>query len=178
MWIFKFIRNFRIKRICKKNRITNYTINSDGSIHAHQNVFISNSTYIPLKFNIVDGFFDCSGNKLTSLKGCPKEVGSWFDCSNNNLISLEYSPIIVGGDFNCNYNNLTNLKYAPKSFEKFKICYKNKLDRIVNSNMSYIGDIVKYQDDYSIWNKNGIFNKHRFEDMMIEIKEERKILKS
>ena len=36
--------------------------------------------------------------------------------------------------------------------------------------MFYINEIVKNQDDYSIWNKDGILNEYRCEDMMEEIK--------
>ena len=29
------------------------------------------------------GYFDCSNNQLTSLKGAPQSVGGYFDCSDN-----------------------------------------------------------------------------------------------
>ncbi len=37
-------------------------------------------------------------------------------------------------------------------------------------NNKYIIDILKFQDDYSIWNIDGSLNEYRFKDMMIEIK--------
>ena len=52
----------------------------------------------------VTGFFYCSDNQLTSLKGSPKEVGGSFYCSDNQLTSLEGCPKEVGGSFNC-YDN-------------------------------------------------------------------------
>ena len=76
-----------IHLICGKYNIKNYTINSDGSIDVEGNVnlYNTNLTKIPLKFNKVSGYFDISSNKLTSLEGSPREVYSYFDCSNNFL---------------------------------------------------------------------------------------------
>jgi hypothetical protein len=45
--------------------------------------------------------FYCLDNKLTSLKGAPKQVGGNFDCSENKLTSLAGAPQEVGGDFGC-----------------------------------------------------------------------------
>ena len=71
-----------IHDICKKYYIRNYKINPDGSIDVNGNVDLSymGLTKIPLKFNKVNGWFDCSYNKLTSLEGCPKEVEWSFYC--------------------------------------------------------------------------------------------------
>ena len=74
-------------------------------------------TEIPIKFNIVNGYFYCSYNQLTSLKYCPKVVQLDFDCSNNKLTSLKYSPKEVKGCFFCSYNQLTSYKYSPKEFQ-------------------------------------------------------------
>jgi hypothetical protein len=45
----------KIRYICKKYNIDNYTINPDGSIDVYQNVDLSNNDLyeIPLKFNNV-----------------------------------------------------------------------------------------------------------------------------
>ena len=48
---------------------------------------------------VVNGDFSCANNKLTSLKGAPKEVGGDFSCAHNQLTSLEGAPKEVGGDF-------------------------------------------------------------------------------
>ena len=55
-----------IDLICKKYGITNYTINQDGSIDVNGSVNLSreNLTKLPLKFNRVSGYFDCSNNQL------------------------------------------------------------------------------------------------------------------
>ena len=79
------------------------TKNADGSIDVHGDVdlYRLNLKKIPLKFNKVSGYFDCSYNNLTSLEGAPKEVGGAFWCTNNQLTSLEGCPKEVGGDFIC-----------------------------------------------------------------------------
>ncbi|MBR1825746.1 MAG: hypothetical protein IJ770_04075, partial [Alphaproteobacteria bacterium] len=41
---------------------------------------------------IVKGYFNCSGNQLTSLKGAPQKVGGNFNCSYNQLTSLKGVP--------------------------------------------------------------------------------------
>ena len=95
-----------ISLICEKYNITNYTINGDGSIDVNGNVYLYNKelTELPLTFNKVSGYFNCSHNQLTSLKGCPRWVGGWFTCYRNKLTSLEFSPEYVGSNFYC-YNN-------------------------------------------------------------------------
>ena len=99
-----------IHDICKRYRIKNYTINPDGSIDVNGSVNLSGRglTELPLTFNRVIGYFDCSYNKLTSLKGSPRWVGGNFSCKDNRLTSLEFCPDYVGGSFWCNNNQLTD----------------------------------------------------------------------
>ena len=53
-----------IDSICKKYDITNYTINSDGTIDVDGivNLYDKRLTKLPLKFGKVTGYFDCSSN--------------------------------------------------------------------------------------------------------------------
>ena len=99
-----------IHDICKRYNIKNYTINPDGSIDVNGSVDLhyKDLTELPLNFNRVDGYFSCSSNNLTSLKGCPRWIGGWFSCNNNKLTSLEFSPDYVGGSFDCIWNKLTD----------------------------------------------------------------------
>jgi hypothetical protein len=99
-----------ISLICEKYGIKNYTINDDGSIDVNGDVYLSfkDLTELPLTFNKVTGYFNCCYNNLTTLKGCPRWVGSSFSCIYNQLTSLEFSPDYVGGWFDCRWNNLTN----------------------------------------------------------------------
>ena len=80
-----FSNEQEIINICKKYKITNYTINSDGSIDVvgSVNLFKRNLTELPLKFNKVSGNFTCYNNKLTTLDGSPNYVGGSFICSDN-----------------------------------------------------------------------------------------------
>ena len=99
-----------IDEICEKYWIKNYTINPDESIDVNGDVSLGyiGLTELPLTFNRVTGFFICSNNQLTSLKGSPRWVGSYFDCGYNDLTSLEFSPDYVGTWFSCRKNNLTD----------------------------------------------------------------------
>ena len=102
-----------IKRVCEFYNITDYDINSDGSIDVYQTVDLSFSelTELPLNFNLVNGNFNCMRNNLTSLRGCPKKVNGYFSCSYNNLTTLEHAPKKVFGDFYC-YNNDLETNYC------------------------------------------------------------------
>ncbi len=75
----------------------NYTINPDHSIDVDGDVDISNKglTKLPLKFGKVSGYFNCTNNKLTNLKGM-SSVGGNFDFSGNNITSLEGMSSIGG----------------------------------------------------------------------------------
>ena len=99
-----------ISLICEKYKITNYTINPDGSIDVLGDVYLcgKNLTELPLRFNKVSGDFDCGCNYLTTLKGGPRWVGGNFYCNRNKLTSLEFSPDYIGSWFSCQYNNLTD----------------------------------------------------------------------
>ena len=152
----KHIRLFEsfsdIGSICDEYGITNYTINSDGSIDVDGDVNLTNKklTKLPVKFNKVSGNFYCSSNKLT-LEGGPKEVGGDFYCSNTQLTTLEGSPKEVGGDFNC---------------------FNNQLPKSIVNNIKYIKKILEYGEDYSIWRSDNTLDEYRFNDMMEEIKME------
>jgi hypothetical protein len=82
------------------------------------NVWLRNITHIPKFFKniIVNGYFECSYNNLTSLVGSPRIVNGYFDCSMNNLTSLEGAPHTVVGNFYCSYSNLT--KEYIEEFQK------------------------------------------------------------
>ena len=124
-----------INAVCKKYNIQNYTINEDHTIDVDGNInFIAKGlTKIPLKFNIVSGFFNCSLIELTTLEGSPKSVGDDFRCHNNKLTSLEGGPEYVGGDFNCSYNYLTSLRGSPKEVDGSFNCYNNNLTSLEGS---------------------------------------------
>jgi len=148
-----FESNTDIDAICYKYRIRNYTVNPDGTVDVDGKVNLYNRgiTKLPLKFGYVSGDFDCSRNQLTSLEGAPREVGGHFYCSNNELTSLVGAPEDVGGYF---------------------YCYCSTLPEEILDNYRYIYKIVKYQNDYNIWRRDGSLDAYRFSDMMKEIMEE------
>ncbi|MBO6006171.1 MAG: hypothetical protein J6P49_04875 [Paludibacteraceae bacterium] len=59
-------------------------INVDGSVDLHGKI---EEEELPeyIQFGTVKGTFDISDNKLTSLRGCPKEVTGVFICDGNNV---------------------------------------------------------------------------------------------
>ena len=133
--------------------VENYTINDDFTIdvNGYVNLVGKDLTEFPeyIQFGVVRGDFNCSGNSLVSLRGCPREVrlGSFlcndnqltslegvpkkvdkiFDCSNNELTSLKGVPENVGGSFYCTLNKLTSLEGAPKKVGGHFGCSHNKL---------------------------------------------------
>ena len=117
-------------------------------VNVNADVYLCNQDLveIKIKFNKVTGYFDCSENLLTSLKGCPEivdgnfyynynklktlkgcpEIVGIFNCSYNRLESLEGCPQIINKDFYCNHNKLTSLKGCPEIIEG-KFTKKNKI---------------------------------------------------
>lgn len=108
-----------------------YKINEDGSVDVDDDVDVFESDVIdgklPFKFGKVSGNFDCSACHLTSLEGCPQEVGGFFNCSHNQLTSLEGCPREVGGSFSCNKNQLTSLEGCPQKIVGDFDCRNNQL---------------------------------------------------
>jgi hypothetical protein len=116
--------------LCCKYHIRGYSIHHDDLgwyIDVDGNVRLSmyNISSIPIRFGIVTGDFTCANNKLTSLEGCPKEVGGDFNCYDNRLTSLEGSPVSVVGNFTCGNNLLTSLEGCPISLARNFYCYGN-----------------------------------------------------
>jgi len=126
----------------EKYQIKNYTFNDDLSIDVNGNVNLSYRvlTKLPIKFRNVSGFFDCSGNNLTSLEGCPEMVGGDFNCSCNNLTSLLGSPKTVLGSFYCRGNKLTSLEGGLKTVLGNFNCYNNNLTSLEGSPKTVLGN--------------------------------------
>ena len=121
-------------------KIKDYTINDNGIVNVEGNVNMDGYQlkYIPFQFGHVAGYFDCSDNNLTNLKGCPHTVTDNFVCSGNKLTSLEGAPRFVGRDFCC-YDNPQLDNWLQFIFNtKFKLVGRfigtgpSKLDNIIN----------------------------------------------
>ena len=129
--INKYKFNKKIHDICKQYDIKNYTINTDGSIDVDDDVILYNKVLkkLPLKFNKIDGYFECGHNQLTSFEGSPVEVNGDFYCYNNELTSFEFSPKIIRGLFDCRNNNIKSFEYFP-SFAKLFWCSGNPIYQV------------------------------------------------
>ena len=143
---FKAQRLEMIKKWLKEYDIENYTINDDFTIDVDRGVDLVDKELkeFPdyIQFGVVSGRFDCSINKLISLRGCPRVVKGNFDCSINNLTSREGCPKEVGGYFNCLNNQLTSLKGAPRKVGEYFDCSNNKLTTLVGAPKEIGGDFV------------------------------------
>lgn len=80
-----------------------------------------------VKIGEVMGGFDCSNNRLTSLKGSPVIVHGTFSCSNNKLTSLKYISQKIGGGLYCEHNGLHSMEYVPKEINGSLDCSYNQL---------------------------------------------------
>lgn len=147
----------KIEAWLKEYSINNYVISEDSQVTVYGNVDLNNKlkdySVLPIKFKLVDGYFDISNNHLTSLEFCPNTVNKDFNCSNNELSSLFGCPEKVG-DFNCSYNKLTNLSYAPKDVKGYFDCSNNKLKSLKGSPRT-IKDFYKCSNNSIISLKGG-----------------------
>lgn len=81
-----------IKEWLDKNYIERYIINDDLTVDVNGDVNLISlliNSYIPVKFGIINGIFNCECNSLTSLVNCPDIVTGYFSCAVNNLKSLK-----------------------------------------------------------------------------------------
>ena len=101
----------------------------------------------------VGGNFNCNNNRLTSLEGCPSQIGGDFYCSSNKLTSLEGCPSQVGGNFWCHENKLTSLHNVHKRITKIGgifVCRNNPIrSHILGLMLVEIGGIIQ------TWSGNG-----------------------
>ena len=138
----------KIRSLCVKYSILDYTINDDGSIDVEHSVdlsyALSNMSELPLKFNKVNGSFDCSNNNLETLEGSPKYVKNMFNCSRNKLTNLHFAPK-KSECFVCNRNMITSLEGCPESVETLFYCQENNLTTLK-------GGPESVGNEFSCWN--------------------------
>ena len=162
---FKTQRRNEIEKWLKEYDIKNYTINDDLTIDVDGDVNLARKNLMEfpdyIQFGVVKGTFNCSSSRLTSLRGCPREVrraffcydnqltslegapeNVWykFDCSSNKLTTLEGAPEKVGAGFWCIHNNLTSLVGAPKEVGESFYCTHNKLTSLIGTPKEVRGD--------------------------------------
>jgi hypothetical protein len=141
-----------IHKICQEYGITNYTINSDGTIDVDWDVHLSfkNLRKLPLKFRNVSRYFYCSDNNLTTLEGAPQSVSGDFYCYHNELTTLEGAPQSVEGHFACDNNMLTTLEGAPLSISGHFACDNNMLTTLVGAPKSVGGNFFCGNNPFEI----------------------------
>lgn len=101
----------------------NLVVDIDGDVDLVE----KNLKELPIQFGEIKGYFDCSLNQLTHLKGSPHTVYSWFNCQANQLKTLEGGPQIVGDSYDCSSNELHSLEGSPKILHKTFFASHNKL---------------------------------------------------
>ena len=120
-----------IKEWIKKNNdyeTLGLKFNPDGTIDIDKFRYVGDGNFPDyIDFNNCKGNFDISNSKMTSLRGCPEEVGINFYCERNQLTSLEGGPKEVGGSFYCYDNKLTSLEDSPKEVGSSFDCSNNQL---------------------------------------------------
>lgn len=87
---------------------SNVTKLPDGSLYLNDDLDFSQhyiQSLIGLNISVINGYFSCSHNQLTTLEGGPIEVKESFFCDGNFLRTLVGCPKKVGGDFYCHYND-------------------------------------------------------------------------
>ena len=90
------------------------TIDVDGSVEIHS----ADGRELPVQFGKVrDGFY-CSGSDLTTLRGCPREVGEDFVCSNIAITSFDGVPLIIGSEFRCFEVKVSSLAGIGKTYAR------------------------------------------------------------
>jgi hypothetical protein len=141
----KKIKDF-IHKFCQDYDIKNYIFTYDKKqmfISVNGNVDLKNKlgdmTKLPVKFITVTGWFDCSGNNLTTLEGCPSHVLHEFICDDKNK---DDAKKIRTNLHNVKYfiprkikSILLNFGFQRQEFESIKWCEDDYYDY--------------YYDDYS-----------------------------
>ncbi len=138
-------QKYFLDSVCGGNR-KNWKLQSNGKVNVKGNVTMYDMDLeeIPIKFGRVEVNFDCSYNKLTTLKNCPDYVGGYFWTFNNNIQTLEYYPKKVGVKFQISYNPIIkNLEDVYKD-KKFRLWGVLDWTDIFNYNPKMINIAKKY----------------------------------
>ena len=142
--LFDKIRDHRIKSLCNRYAIYDYTINEDGSISVSENVYLNSmgvlvnkridadkkEAKLPIKFKRVDGQFYCSNNALIDLEGCPSYISGEFYCQSNQLTSLKGGPSYVGRGLYCSNNKISSFEGFPKFIGGDFECIANPIQKV------------------------------------------------
>lgn len=126
---------------------SNYTVNDDLSVdvdgHVHLTMkMIGSISFLPVRFRYVTKTFVIGPAKLTTLKGCPIEVGESFFVRGNRITTLQFGPREVGGAYMCESNSLTTLRGAPREIPGAFGCSSNYLTSLEGGPVRVEGDYI------------------------------------
>jgi hypothetical protein len=113
-------KKLKIEKINFLNRYTRgaWKINSHTGLVDIEGDFsfkdLGTSSMRGIKFGTVTGNFDCSFNRLKTLRGCPLKVGGNFLCSGNPISNLKGAPLEIGGHFEFMGSTINSLEGLPK----------------------------------------------------------------
>ena len=80
--------------------------------------------------------------------------------------------MLVNGNFHCHNNLITNFKNFKSDIKGYISFKHNSLPGILyNYNFEEdIKEIIKWQNEYLIWNKDGSLNKENFQELLDNLK--------
>lgn len=108
----------------------NYLVSLDGISNNAQNISAPGNSIeniSALEGKPIKGNLFLNNNYLSSLDGCPEEIGGSLDVSECNLNSLEGCAKKVVGNFDCSENTLASLKGGPEYVGGYYDCGKNNI---------------------------------------------------
>ena len=79
---------------------------------------------------------------LKSLDGCASKVGKNFDCSMNSLKTLEGGPEYVGGYYDCSGNELVNMTGMSENVVRWIDASNNRLSSIIGIEKQKAGNKI------------------------------------
>lgn len=117
------------------------------NVNSDVDLFAKELSFIPVKFNCIEGNFNCSYNQLVNLVGCPDRVEGNFNCSWNKLINLEHCPSSIGGSLYCEMNKLNSLSGCPEVVKADMIASSNNLMNLSGAPSKVLG-VLDLKDNF------------------------------
>ena len=115
---------------------------------------------------IIEDIFSAANNSIKSIKGGPLKCKDMI--LNSNLIEkLEYKPD-VKNNFSIEDNNISTLINFPNS-KYYSVKYNDNLPQEILDNSNVLDKIISWQEDYSIWTKDGKLREKNFQELLENI---------
>jgi hypothetical protein len=112
----------------------NYRIDDTGRVHVVfadvQGLRKSATGKLPVQFGQIGGDFIIEDMELRTLEGAPTRVQGRFNCSHNKLTTLQHAPVKCI-QLDCSNNKLMNLAHAPQVVSSVS-CDNNLLQDLHN----------------------------------------------